>query len=148
MKRLFILVLVFFLCSQICLAEERSVTLILRDGTEVTGESMEKVNGVYKVKTDSDIVEVNSDEVEEVSYKVHYSWECLNIKKEDVDRALEKVNERLENYSDNNYEEETYDSDYQYDSYENESYDSDYQNDSYENDSYDSDSDSDYQEDD
>ena len=146
MKRLFILVLAFFLCSQICFAEERTETLILKDGTEVTGESIEKVNGVYRVKTDSEIIEVKSDEVAGISYEVNYTWDDFNIKKEDFDRALEKINERLDNYSDNNYVEETYDSDYQDDSYENESYDSDYQNDSYENDSYDSDSD--YQEDD
>ena len=147
MKKLLLLILIPVLLSfQICFAEERMITYFLKDGSEVSGEDLGSSNGVYKVRTDSGIVEVKSSDVAETEYKVNFSWDDLGVKKEDLNNALEEINNRLENYSDNQdyqYEEEYNDSNYQNDSYEEESNESDYQNDSYEEEP----SDSDYQND-
>lgn len=147
MKRLLWLILVSVLfCSQICFAAEKTVTYYLKDGSEVCGEDLGGSNGVYRVRTDSGVVEVKSSEVAETEYKFSYSWEDLGIDKDDMKKALEEINDRFENYSDNqdyHYEEEYNDSNTYNDRYEEYSNDSDSQNDSYEEDS----SDSDYQND-
>ena len=115
MKRLLLLILASFLCSQICFAEERTIILSLKDGSEVSGEDLGYSNGVYKVRTDSGIVNVKSSDVEGIEQKVHYSLEELGINKDDMKKALEEINNRLENASDNQYEDESNDSAYQSD---------------------------------
>ena len=141
MKKLLLFTLACFFCSQICLAEERITTLSLKDGSEVSGEYLGLSNGVYKIRTDSGIVEVKSSEVMGMSQEVNFSWDDLGIKKEEFDEAIEELNDRIENYSGNQSDsyEESSDSDYQKDSYKEQSNDSDYQKDSYEEQSNDSD---------
>ena len=138
MKKFILIILAFFLCSQICFAEERTITLILKDGSEVSGEDLGSSNGVFKVRTDSGIVVVKSNDVEEISEEVKFSWDDLGINREDADDALEKMYDEIENNSYNQndyYENESNNSNYQDDNYKQESNDSDYQNDSYDEES-------------
>lgn len=139
MKRMLLLIIALCLCSQISLAKEITITLGLNDGSEVVGEELSCSNGVYRVLTDSGIVEVKSNDVESVSHEYKYTWDDLGIKKEDVQNAIEQLNDRLENYSGNQSEEEYNYSDYQNESYEEELNDSDYQNENYNEESNDSD---------
>ena len=139
MKRMLLLIIALCLCSQISLAKEITITLGLNDGSEVVGEELSCSNGVYRVLTDSGIVEVKSNDVESVSHEYKYTWDDLDIKKEDVQNAIEQLNDRLENYSGNQSEEEYNYSDYQNESYEEELNDSDYQNENYNEESNDSD---------
>ena len=145
MKRL-LLILSFFLCSQTCFAEERIVTYILKDGTEVSGEDLGSINGViHKVRTDSGIVEVHSNDIDEFSYEVNFSWEDLGMNDDDVDKFREKLSEYVDNNSDyqNDYSEKEYNnSDYQNNRFEKnstDSTDSDYQNENSEDESYNND---------
>ena len=134
-----LLIIALCLCSQISFAEERTITLVLKDGSEVSGEDLGSSNGVYKVRTDSGIVEVKSKDVSEFSQEVNLSYDDLGINKEDLDNTVEKISDRIENYSDNHSEEESDNSDYQDSSYEEESNSSDYQYESDEEESNNSD---------
>lgn len=135
MKRLLMFLLIFFICSQICIAEERITTIILKDGSEVSGVDLGSSNGVFRIHTDSGIVEVKSNDVEEISEKVSFSYDDLNINKDDADNA----NEEEKDCSDNQYDEDSNNFDYRDRDYEENYNDSDYQNESYEEESNDSD---------
>ena len=123
-----------------CFGKENLITLVLKDGSEVSGENLGSSNEIYKVRTDSGVVEVNSKDVETLSVEVFVPWDELGINEDDMDKVKEKLRNRMENYSDNQddqddqYVEESNDSDNQ-----EESDDSDDQDDSSEEESDDSD---------